>query len=64
MSPVRVVARDADLDILLVSQRENLLNPFNTGAVKIHKVIEGIVFGGGIGDWRGILSPAADYISW
>ena len=50
--------------ILLISQRENLLDPFNTGTVEVHKVVEGIVFGGGVDNWRGVLSSAADYISW
>jgi hypothetical protein len=47
--PVRAVTRYADFGILLlISQRENLLDPFNTGTVKVHKVVEGIVFGRGV----------------
>ena len=64
MFPVRAVTRYADFGILLISQRENLLDPFNTGTVKVHEVVEGIVFGGGVDNWRGHLSSTADYISW
>jgi hypothetical protein len=46
--PVRAVTRYADFGILLISQREDLLDPFNTGTVKVHKVVEGIVFGRGV----------------
>jgi hypothetical protein len=68
--PVRAVTRYADFGILqifqrenlLVSQRENLLDPFNTGTVEVHKVVEGIVFGRGADNWGGVLPSTTDYI--
>ena len=62
MFPIRAVTRYADFGILLSSQRENLLDPFNTGTVKVHKVVEGIMYGRGVDNWRGVLSSTADYI--
>ena len=64
MFPIRAVARYTDFGICLISQRENLLDPFNTGTVEVHKVVEGIVSGRGVDNWRGVLSSTADYILW
>ena len=65
--PVRAVTGYAEfvtLPILLISQRENLLDPFNTRTVKVDEVVERIVFGRLVGNWRWVLSSTTDSISW
>jgi hypothetical protein len=60
--PVRANTRYAEFVIFPISQPEDFLDPSNTRTVKVYEVVERIVLGRPIGDWRWVLSSTTDYI--